>query len=40
VPPNAPVEQVIELIRDAAPLFNGVGGLLGQLGGVLPGVSP
>ena len=37
---NAPVEQVIELIRDAAPLFNGVGGLLGQLGGVLPGVSP
>ena len=34
---NAPVSEVIELIRDAGPLFNGVGGLLGQLGGVLPG---
>jgi hypothetical protein len=35
---NAPVSEVIELLRDAGPLFNGVGGLLGQLGGVLPEV--
>ncbi len=35
---NAPVTEVLYLIRDAGPLFNGVGGLLGQLGGVLPGV--
>jgi hypothetical protein len=35
---NAPVSEVIELIRDASPLFSGVGGLLGQLGGVLPEV--
>lgn len=35
---NAPVSEVVELIRDASPLFSGVGGLLGQLGGVLPGV--
>jgi hypothetical protein len=33
---NAPVSEVIELLRDAGPIFNGVGGLLGQLGGVLP----
>ena len=36
---NAPVGEIIDLLRDAGPLFNGVGGLLGQLGGVLPDVS-
>jgi hypothetical protein len=36
---NAPVAEVIDLIRDAGPLFSGVGGLLGQLGNVLPDVS-
>jgi hypothetical protein len=35
---NAPIDQVIELIRDAGPLFNSAGGLLGQLGGLLPEV--
>lgn len=34
---NAPVSEAIELLRDAGPIFNGVGGLLGQLG-ILPEV--
>lgn len=35
---NAPVSEVVDLIRDAGPLFNSVGGLLGPLGSVLPDV--
>jgi hypothetical protein len=33
---HAPVEQVISLIRDAAPIFGGIGGVLGGLGDLLP----
>jgi hypothetical protein len=33
---NAPVEQVVALIRDASPLFGNLGGLLQGLGGLLP----
>lgn len=34
---NAPVNEVIELIRNASPLFENLGGLLGGLSGLLPG---
>jgi hypothetical protein len=34
---NAPVDQVVSLIRDASPIFNGLGGLLGGVRGLLPG---
>ncbi|MEK6250589.1 MAG: hypothetical protein AABM43_01390 [Actinomycetota bacterium] len=33
---NAPVDQVVSLIRDASPIFNDLGGLLGGLGALLP----
>jgi hypothetical protein len=33
---NAPVDQLIALVRDAAPIFGDVGGLLGPLGDLLP----
>jgi hypothetical protein len=33
---NAPVDVVVGLIRDASPIFGGVGGLLGGLRGLLP----
>jgi hypothetical protein len=34
---NAPVDQVVSLIRDASPIFNDLGGLLGGIRGLLPG---
>jgi hypothetical protein len=34
---NAPVDQLVSLIRDASPLFSGLGGLFGGLRGLLPG---
>ncbi len=34
---HAPVAEVIGLIRDAAPLFGDIGGLLGPLANLLPG---
>jgi hypothetical protein len=34
---NAPVNEVIALLRDAGPLFSGLGGLLGTAKGFLPG---
>ncbi len=34
---NAPVDQVVALLRDASPLFSGLGGLLGTAKGLLPG---
>jgi hypothetical protein len=36
---NAPIAEVIDVIRGAAPLFNAAGGLLGQLGNLLPEVT-
>jgi hypothetical protein len=33
---NAPVDQVIALIRDASPIFGGLGGVLGGIEGLLP----
>jgi hypothetical protein len=33
---NAPVNVVVALLRDASPLFGGLGGLLGSVGGLLP----
>jgi hypothetical protein len=33
---NAPVDEVVSLIRDASPIFSDLGGLLGGLGGLLP----
>jgi hypothetical protein len=33
---NAPVDQVVSLIRDASPIFNDFGGLLGGARGLLP----
>jgi hypothetical protein len=33
---NAPVNVVVALLRDASPLFGGLGGLLGGVGGLLP----
>ena len=36
---NAPVAEVIGLIRDAAPVFGDIGGLLGPLGSLLPGLG-
>ena len=33
---HAPVDEVIGLIRDAAPIFGDIGGLLGPLGSLLP----
>ena len=34
---NAPIDQLVSLIRDASPLFSGLGGLLGGVRGLLPG---
>ncbi|HEY8640294.1 MAG TPA: hypothetical protein VIL53_07290 [Solirubrobacterales bacterium] len=34
---NAPVDEVVNLIRDASPIFNDLGGLLGGIRGLLPG---
>jgi hypothetical protein len=34
---NAPIDQVVALIRDAAPIFGNLGGLLQGVGGLLPG---
>jgi hypothetical protein len=34
---NAPVNEVVGLLRDASPLFGGLGGLLGTVKGLLPG---
>jgi hypothetical protein len=33
---NAPVNEIVNLIRDASPIFNHLGGLLGGLEGLLP----
>ncbi|MGH2980809.1 MAG: hypothetical protein ACRDKV_02035, partial [Solirubrobacterales bacterium] len=33
---NAPVDEVIGLLRDAAPLFDELGGLFGGFGDLLP----
>ena len=33
---NAPVDQVVALIRDASPIFGDLGGLLEGVGGLLP----
>jgi hypothetical protein len=33
---NAPVNEVVSLIRDASPIFNALGGLLGDFKGLLP----
>jgi hypothetical protein len=33
---NAPVDEVVNLIRDASPIFNDFGGLLGGVRGLLP----
>jgi hypothetical protein len=33
---NAPVNEVVALLRDASPLFGNLGGLLGSVGGLLP----
>ena len=34
---NAPIDQVVALIRNAGPIFEGLGGLLQGVGGLLPG---
>lgn len=34
---NAPVNQIVALIRDASPIFSNLGGLLQDLQGLLPG---
>ncbi len=36
---RAPVNELVELVRDAAPLFEDAGALLGPLGGLLGGSS-
>jgi hypothetical protein len=33
---NAPVDQILALIRDASPIFEGFGGVLGGIQGLLP----
>ena len=34
---NAPIDQLVGLLRDAAPIFQGLGGLLEGIAGPLPG---